>query len=71
MDRLTLLFADIGKLLHRYGGAYLSGVWNTLALALAATVIGSCFGFVCGVLNNIPHAKTDHPARRFLLGLVR
>ena len=57
MDRLSLLFADIGKLLGRYGGAYLAGVRNTLVLALAATFIGCLIGFLCGILQTSPAPK--------------
>ncbi len=71
MDRLSLLFADIGKLLGRYGGAYLAGVRNTLVLALAATFIGCLIGFLCGILQTIPCAKSDHPVKKILLGLLR
>ncbi|MCC8357534.1 MAG: amino acid ABC transporter permease [Oscillospiraceae bacterium] len=71
MERLSQLFSDILKLLQRYGGAYLGGVRNTLLLALIATVIGCVIGFVCGILQTIPHAKTDNPVKRFFLGLIR
>ena len=71
MDKLSQLIADIGKLLERYGGAYLNGVRNTLVLALAATLIGCLIGFLCGILQTIPCAKTDHPLKRFFLGLIR
>ena len=71
MDRLSLLFGDIGKLLQRYGGAYLSGVRNTLLLALAATFIGCLIGFLCGILQTIPHAKNDHPVKKLFLFLIR
>ena len=71
MEKLSQLIVDIGKLLNQYGSAYLGGVRNTLVLALAATLIGCLIGFLCGILQTIPCAKTDHPAKRFLLGLIR
>ena len=71
MDRLSLLIGDIGKLLQRYGGAYLSGVRNTLVLALAATFIGCLIGFLCGILQTIPYTKSDHPLKKALLVLIR
>ncbi|MGM9615319.1 MAG: amino acid ABC transporter permease [Oscillospiraceae bacterium] len=71
MDKLTQLFSDIGNLLSRYSGAYLSGIRNTLVLALVATLIGCIIGFLCGILQTIPCAKTDHPLKRFFLGLIR
>ena len=71
MDRFSLLLGDIVKLLQRYGGAYLSGVRNTLLLALAATFIGCLIGFLCGILQTIPHAKNDHPVKKLFLFLIR
>ena len=70
MDKFVQLAADIGKLWAKYGGSYVTGIRNTLALALVATVIGCLIGFVCGVLNTIPCAKNDPPVKRFFLGLI-
>ena len=71
MEKLTKLFADIQVLLGTYGGAYLNGVRNTLILALVATAIGCVIGFLCGILQTIPHSKTDNMVKRVLLGLLR
>jgi len=71
MDILAQLGRDIAKLWASYGTAYLDGVRNTILLALVATVIGCVIGLACGVLQTIPHAKTDNGAKRFLLALVR
>lgn len=71
MDKFSKLFADILKLWEKYGGSYLTGMRNTLVLALTATVIGCVIGFVCGVLNTIPYSKRDPLPKRFLLKLVR
>ena len=71
MDKFVQLAADIGKLWAKSGGSYGTGIRNTLALALVATVIGCLIGFVCGVLNTIPCAKNDPPVKRFFLGLIR
>ncbi len=71
MDRLVQLVADIGKLWQGYGASYLTGMRNTLVLALVATVIGCIIGFICGVLNTIPYSRTDSLAKRGLLGFVR
>ena len=54
MNKFAQLGLDIAKLWGKYSGAYLSGIENTLLLALAGTVIGCLIGFVCGVLNTIP-----------------
>lgn len=58
MDKFAKLFTEIGKLWAKYGGSYLVGIRNTLILALAATAIGCVIGFICGILNTIPCAKT-------------
>lgn len=71
MDKFSKLFADILKLWGKYGGSYLSGMRNTLVLALAATAIGCLIGFVCGVLNTIPYSQRDPLPKRILLKLVR
>lgn len=71
MDRIMQLSADIVKLWSKYGSTYLNGIKNTLILALIATFIGCLIGFICGILQTIPHAKTDNPVKRFFLALVR
>ena len=71
MEKLIQLSADIAKLWGKYGDSYITGMRNTLILALVATVIGCVIGFVCGVLNTIPYSKTDPLLKRFLLKLIR
>ena len=71
MDRILQLGQDIAKLWTKYSGSYFSGIKNTLVLALVATVIGCIIGFICGVLQTIPHTKTDHPVKRFFLAVIR
>ena len=71
MNKFSQLAADIVKLWGRYGAAYVTGMRNTLLLALVGTAIGCLIGFVCGVLNTIPYTKNDHPVKRFVLKLVR
>ena len=71
MGKFAQLASAIGKLWSNYGVSYLSGIRNTLVLALVATFIGCVIGFICGVLNTIPGAKTDSPLKKFFLGLIR
>ena len=71
MEKFAKLFTEIGKLWGKYGSSYLSGIGNTLALALIATGIGCVIGFVCGILNTIPCSKNDSLPKRILLRLVR
>ena len=65
------LGADIVKLWAKYGSTYLGGMGRTLALATIATFIGCLIGLLCGILQTIPHAKTDNPVKRFFLWLIR
>jgi putative lysine transport system permease protein len=71
MERLSQLGGDIGGLWAKYGSTYLGGMSRTLILAVVATLIGCLIGFVCGILQTIPCAKTDPPLKRFFLGLIR
>ncbi|MDO5546490.1 MAG: amino acid ABC transporter permease [Eubacteriales bacterium] len=71
MEKITQLSADIVKLWSKYGGSYLTGMRNTLVLALVATVIGCVIGFICGILNTIPCTDRDPLPKRILLRLIR
>ena len=71
MEKFIQLTADIAKLWAKYGGSYVTGMRNTLILALVGTVIGCLIGFVCGVLNTIPYTQNDPLPKRFLLKLIR
>ena len=50
MNKFAQLASDIVKLWTKYGSDYISGIENTLILALTATLIGCVIGFVCGVI---------------------
>ena len=71
MNKLIELFSDVVKLLDKYGASYLTGIQNTLILAVVATLAGCLIGFVCGVLNTIPHSKNDPWIKRAFLALIR
>ena len=71
MNLFAQLCADIKDLLEQFGGAYLDGVWNTLALALIATILGCVIGLVCGILNTIPLSPKDALIKKIALKLVR
>lgn len=71
MEILIQLVNDIGKLWAKYGASYLTGMRNTLILALTATAIGCVIGFLCGMLNTIPCAPGDSPVKKFFLKLIR
>ena len=71
MDKLVKLGQDIVLLWSKYWPMYMSGVKNTLILALVATAIGCVIGLICGILNTIPYPKNDPLPKRFLLKLIR
>ena len=71
MDKFADLFQDVGKLWGVYKSAYLSGMGNTIVMALAATAIGCIIGLVCGILNTIPYSKHDPLPKRVVLKVVR
>ena len=65
------LFSDIASLWAKYGKVYLTGIGNTLILAVTATLIGCAIGFFCGILQTIPCGPNDHILKRILLRLIR
>ncbi|MCI2057536.1 MAG: amino acid ABC transporter permease [Oscillibacter sp.] len=71
MNKFAVLGADMAGLWAKYSATYLAGMGRTLGLAILATAIGCLIGFLCGILQTIPCAKTDSPVKRFFLGLVR
>ena len=71
MDKLVKLGQDIIQLWSKYWSMYMTGVKNTLILALVATAIGCVIGLICGILNTIPYTKNDSLPKRFLLKLIR
>ena len=71
MDKFVKLGQDMVLLWSKYQVMYWAGIWNTLKLALLATLIGCFIGLLCGVLNTIPYTKKDPLPKRFLLKLLR
>ena len=71
MEKLIELIQDVARLWGKYYPMYLSGMQNTLILALVATFIGCVIGLICGILNTIPYTKQDNIVKRFFLKLVR
>ena len=71
MERLSNLIYDMSRLWDAYSSRYLSGVCNTIVLALVATFLGCFIGLVCGILNTIPYSKNDPLPKRILLKVIR
>ena len=71
MNIFVKLGSDIVRLWKEYSGLYLSGVWNTISLAVLCTAVGCLIGLLCGVLNTIPYTKNDNIFKRILLRAIR
>ena len=65
------LFSDIAGLWAKYGSVYLTGIVNTLILAVTATLIGCIIGFFCGILQTIPCGPNENILKRIILRLIR
>ena len=65
------LFSDIASLWAKYSAVYLTGIANTLILAVTATLIGCVIGFLCGILQTIPCGPNENIVKRVLLKLIR
>ena len=68
MDKLAQTHdQDIGTALGaRTPALYLTGIRNTLVLAVVATLIGCVIGLLCGILNTIPYTQQDPPGQALL-----
>lgn len=71
MNVFATLWNDVVRLLDEYSGIYLSGIWNTISLAVICTAVGCLIGLLCGILNTIPYTKQDPLLKRMVLGLIR
>ena len=71
MDKFVQLGADIAKLWGKYASTYLNGMGSTIVIALLCTAVGCLIGLLCGILQTIPHVKTDNPLKRAVLLLIR
>ena len=71
MNIFAKLGQDIARLWNEYAGLYLSGVWNTISLAVLCTAVGCLIGLLCGILNTIPFNKNDNIFKRILLRTIR
>ena len=71
MNIFVKLGSDIANLWSKYADLYLSGVWNTISLAVLCTATGCLIGLLCGILNTIPYTKNDPIWKRILLRTIR
>ena len=71
MNIFLNLARDIAELWQEYAGLYLTGIWNTLSLAVICTALGCIIGLLCGILNTIPYTKHDNILKRAVLKAIR
>ena len=71
MNIFLNLARDIAELWREYAGLYLTGIWNTLSLAVICTALGCIIGLLCGILNTIPYSKNDNILKRAVLRAIR
>ena len=71
MNIFLTLGRDIAELWQEYAGLYLTGIWNTLSLAVICTALGCIIGLLCGILNTIPYTKHDNILKRAVLKAIR
>lgn len=71
MNAFEKLLRDIARLWQDYAGLFLSGIGNTLSLAIICTAVGCIIGLLCGILNTIPYTHADPLPKRFVLKLIR
>ncbi len=71
LQQCAQLGTDITTTWARFGTQYLTGMYNTITLAVLATLIGCIIGFICGILNTIPCSPKDSVVKRAILGLIR
>lgn len=71
MDKFIQLGYDMARLWGTYWPSYLTGIRNTLIVAVVATLAGCLIGLVCGILNTTPYSKNDPLVKRFFLKLIR
>ena len=71
MDKLMQLGYDMSRLWAKYWPDYVTGIRNTLIVAVIATLVGCIIGLICGILNTIPYTKSDAVGKRFILKLIR
>ena len=71
MNIFLNLARDIAELWQEYAGLYLTGIWNTLSLAVICTALGCIIGLLCGILNTIPYSKNDNILKRVVLKAIQ
>ena len=64
-------FPRILFILQNYGASFLSGIGNTMLIALISTFVGCIIGFGVGIVDTIPTDKKENAVKYYLIGLVK
>lgn len=66
----TTFWRWILYILEHYGPSLLNGAGTTLIIALVGTFFGCVIGFLIGMIQTIPLAKSDHILKKIVLKIV-
>ncbi len=55
-------FNDVSVVWKNYGGTIMSGIGNTMLIALAGTILGLLIGLINGIIRTIPKSKNGFVA---------
>ena len=64
-------FPRIGFIIQNYYGSFLSGVGNTMLIALVSTFIGCVIGLGVGIVQTTPTDKEKNPAAYYIMAVIR
>ncbi|MDO4439120.1 MAG: amino acid ABC transporter permease [Eubacteriales bacterium] len=58
-------------ILEEYWGSFMSGVGNTMLIAVVSTFIGCIIGFLVGMIQTIPTDKEENPVKFYFMLIVK
>ena len=61
----------IGFILQNYSSSFLSGIGNTMLIALVSTFIGCIIGLAVGIVQTIPADKESQPAFYYIMAVIK
>lgn len=64
-------FPRVLFILETYSSSFISGIGNTMLIALVSTFIGCIIGLAIGIVQTIPTDKKEHAVKHYLLQLVK
>ena len=61
----------IGFILQNYKGSFLSGMGNTMLIAVVSTFIGCVIGLAVGIVQTIPSDRKANPVSYWILAVIK